>query len=136
MQLQGDRCRLRVVVDGVLGGTHIKHQWLVFFFLGTWGSLLQDASLQAEDIGVPLAFAVDWQPGWREVCFEYLRLSLGFGMAWVLPEAGAETHTTLVLNHELAMLKSLTVGGLGMWRERLQLMNDWETSVTSGWQQC
>ena len=45
------------------------------------------------------------------------------------PEAGAETHTALVLTHELAIFKALNVRGLGMWRERLVVMNECETFV-------
>ena len=58
---------------------------------------------------------------------ECLRESLGFGMHYVPPEARAETHIASVLNHELAIFKPLTVRGLGMWRERLVLMNEWGT---------
>ena len=45
------------------------------------------------------------------------------------PEAGAETHTALVLTHELAIFKALKVRGLGMWREGLVVMSECETSL-------
>ena len=44
-------------------------------------------------------------------------------------EAGAETHPASVLNPELAIFKPLTVGTLGMRREKLVLMNEWGTSL-------
>ena len=110
----------------MLGGTHNKHQRFGFF-LWEPGTLLQGAFHQKEDICVPSAFVVDWQPGWGAVCFKCLRLPLDFGMPCVPPETGADTHTTSVLNHDLAMFKPLTVRGLGMWRERLVLMNEWGT---------
>ena len=52
----------------MLGRTHTKHPEVFGCFLGTWYSLLQDASCQAEDTGVPAAFDVDLQPGWGVVC--------------------------------------------------------------------
>ena len=70
----------------MLGRTHTKHPEVFGCFLGTWYSLLQDASCPAEDQGVALAFDVDWQPCWGAVCCECLRDSLGFRMPCVPPE--------------------------------------------------
>ena len=61
---QGCRCRLRSGGWCGVGSTHSNHQKVCVIFLGTRDSLLQDASFQAEDTGVPSSFAVDWQPGW------------------------------------------------------------------------
>ena len=38
-----------------------------------------------------------------------------------------------MLNRELAIFKPLSVGALGMWRERLVLMNEWGTLVALWW---
>ena len=97
-----------------------KGQWCVgskphqapsglFLLSGTWDPQLQHASCQAEDKCVHSALDVDWQPGLGAVCFECLRDSLGFRMPCVPPEPGAETYTALVVIHELAIFKPLTV---------------------------
>ena len=52
----------------MLGRTHTKHPEVFGCFLGTWHTLLQDASCQAEDKCIASAFDVDWQPGWGAVC--------------------------------------------------------------------
>ena len=54
-----------------------------------------------------LVFEMDWQPGWVAVCLECLKNSLGFRMACIPTEAGAETHTASVLYCELAIVKPL-----------------------------
>ena len=63
VQLQGCRCRLRNEVGGVSGGTDSEHPEVSVCFLGTWDSLLQDASCPAEDTVVPSALDVAGQPG-------------------------------------------------------------------------
>ena len=73
--------------------------------------------LPEEDTGVPSALDVDWQPGQVAVCLEGWRDPLGFGMPWVPPEAGADTHTASALNCDMANFKPLSVGGLDIWRE-------------------
>ena len=93
----------------MLRAHHTKHQVVCSCFLGTWDSLLQHTSCQAEDKCVHSAFHVGRPPGLWAVCLECLRDSLGFRMPCVPPEPGAETYTALVLIHELAIFKPLTV---------------------------
>ena len=51
-------------------------------------------------------------------------------MPCVPPEVGTQTHTALVLTHELAIFKALNnVRGLGMWQERLVVMKECGTSL-------
>ena len=45
-------------------------------------------------------------------------------MPLVPPDVGGEGHTASFLNHDLAKFRPLTVVGLGVWRERLVLMNE------------
>ena len=78
------------------------------------GTLLQDASCQAEETGVPSALDVDLQPGQLAEHLECLRVSLGFRLPCVLPEAGAGAHTLSVLIHVLGIVKPPIVEGLGI----------------------
>ena len=80
-------------------------------------TLFQDTSCQAEDTGVPSALDMDLQPGQVAERLECLRVSLGSILARVPPETVTRTHTTSVLNPELAIFKPLTVKGLGIWIE-------------------
>ena len=100
MHLQGCACRLRGEVDGGFGRTSSKHPEV-------WhgDSLLQDASCQAEETGVPSALDVALQPGWVTEHLECLRVSLGFRLPCVAPEPGAGTHTASILIHVLAIFK-------------------------------
>ena len=77
-------------------------------------TLLQDASCQAEETGVPSALDVDLQPGQLAEHLECLRVSLGFRLPSVLSEAGAGTHTLSVLIHVLGIVKPPIVAGLGI----------------------
>ena len=43
----------------MLGRTHTKHPEVFDCLMGTWNSLLKDASCQAEDKVITLAFDVD-----------------------------------------------------------------------------
>lgn len=70
-----------------------------------------------EETSAPSALGVDLQPDQVAEHLECLRVSLGFRLACVPPEAGAGTHTTSVLNPELAIFKPLTVKRLGIWIE-------------------
>ena len=60
----GPRCHSKVAGAGSEGGLMWFWQKFCGIFLGTMDSMLQDASFQAEDTGVPSAFAVDWQLSW------------------------------------------------------------------------
>ena len=55
--------RLRHGVDDAFGGCPRKNPDIWGCFQGTWDSLGQDASSQAEEMGVPSALDVDLQPG-------------------------------------------------------------------------
>ena len=57
---------------------------------------------------------MDLQSGPLAERFERLRVSLGFGLPSVPPEAGAGTHTLSVLIHVLGIVKPPIVEGLGI----------------------
>lgn len=77
--------------------------------LGSRDALCQGGSWQAEDTGVPSAVGVDLQPGRVAERFECLRVSLGFRLPWVPPEAGAGTLAASGLQGELAIFRPLSV---------------------------
>lgn len=60
-----------------------------------------------------LDLEVDWQPGCGEVGFKCLKHVLGIGMSWVPLDAGTQTHTAKVLDHELSLVKTLPIRGSG-----------------------
>ena len=73
------------------------------------------------------------KPGCAAEGLECLKDSLVFRRPCFPPEARAETLAATVLSHELDIFQHLSIGGLGMWRRRLVLINEWGTSVASWW---
>ena len=132
MLLQACRCRLRVGVDGALGITHSKNPYVCSCFQGTWGSLLQHASYQAEGTCIPSAFTVEWQHVWGGSLFQMFEVFTGLQNALNSSRGRRDLHRISVESWA-GHVPAPDCRILGIWRKRLVLMNEWGTLLSWWW---